>query len=192
VFLPYRTMNTIFFGERWMPSAATLVLLGVPAPSLRPALARAGSLGLVGIFTLVTLLTWRVFEADELSGFYESLSRLPPAPRVLGLDFLRRSENIKGRPFVQMAAWSQVLFGGRLNFSFAEFAPSLVVFRGGLQPTWTVGLEWYAERVQPRDFVQFDFALVGALPQFHEQLAKLPGLEPLVDHGLWRVYRIRR
>jgi hypothetical protein len=191
--LPYRTMNTIFFGERWMPCAATLVLLGVPAPSLRRlATLRAGSVGVVGVFVLVTVMTWRVFEVDDLSGLYESLARLPPAPRVLGLDYLRQSENVKGRPFIQTFAWAQVLFGGRLNFSFAEMPPSLVFFSGGLRPTWTVGLEWYPDRVRPSDFPQFDYALIGARPQMHDKFVQLPGLEPLVDEGLWRLYRIRR
>jgi hypothetical protein len=192
VALPYRTMNTIFFGERWMPCAATLLLLGVPAPRLRPSLARAGSLGLVGVFVLVTTLTWRVFEADDLSGLYESLSRLPDRPNVLGLDYLRQSDNVKGRPFLQTSAWSQVLFGGRLNFSFAEMPPSLVAFRGGLRPTWTVGLEWYPDRVRPTDFPQFDFALIGARPQMHDKFRSLPGLTPLVSSGSWRLYRIHR
>jgi hypothetical protein len=190
--LPYRTMNTIFFGERWMPCAATLLLLGVPAPRRRPALLRAGSLGLVGVFTLITVLTWRVFEADDLSGLYESLARLPDRPSVLGLDFVRHSDSVKGRPFLQTFAWAQVLFGGRLNFSFAEMPPSLVAFRGGLRPTWTVGLEWYPDRVQPTDFPQFDYALIGGRPQMHDRFGHLSGLEPLVDHGVWRLYRIRR
>jgi len=111
---------------------------------------------------------------------------------VLGLDFVRHSDSVKGRPFLQTFAWAQVLFGGRLNFSFAEMPPSLVAFRGGLRPTWTVGLEWYPDRVQPTDFPQFDYALIGGRPQMHDRFGHLPGLEPLVDHGVWRLYRIRR
>ncbi len=193
VVLPTKLMNTVFFNSRWMPPAATLLLLGLPAPTLRlrPVLLRAGALALVTVFCLSTALAWRLFEIEDLSGLQASLARLPERPKVLGLDYLLHSATVKGSPFVQTGAWAQVLHGGRLGFSFAEFPPSLVVFAPGWQPTVTPGLEWHAARVQPSDFMQFDYALIGAPPQLHERFATIPALEPLVEHGRWRLYRVR-
>jgi hypothetical protein len=54
----------------------------------------------------------------------------------------------------------QVVRGGELNFSFARFAPMAVVYRTPRRPPWTGRLEWRAERVKPKDFDHFNYALV--------------------------------
>ena len=81
-----------------------------------------------------TALTWVAFERRELTGLAAALERLPAQQRVLGLDYEQRSPLVRGRPFLQTYAWAQVLRGGTLNFSFASFPTSLVVFRSS-QPS---------------------------------------------------------
>jgi hypothetical protein len=117
---------------------------------------------------------------------------LPVDRRVLGLDFLVESKVLKGRPFLQTFAYAQVVRDARLNFSFAEFAPSLVVYAQGRQRPWTYGLNWNAAAVQPSDVKQFDFVLVGDRTRALEQTLLLrPGLaEPVTHEGVWRLDRV--
>ena len=114
------------------------------------------------------------------------------AQRVLGLDFLKKSAVVDNLPFLQLVAYAQVLHGGTLYLSFADFAPSLVVFKERRRARWTADLEWEAERVQPSDFQYFDFAIIGGGPQVHERYTALPTLTPVTRDGLWRLYRIRQ
>lgn len=189
-FLPDQRTNTILFAVRWLPIAGVLALLGWPPVRRRTVLAGAAALGVVAALSLATALTWREFEQVEMSGLAESLAALPPRPNVIGLDFVKESEFVKGRPFLQAFAYAQVLRGGRLNFSFAEFVPSLVVFRTHDQRRWTPGLEWFPERVRPADLSHFSHALVNADDVIHARFLGLPGVQRMTEHGRWRLYRI--
>jgi hypothetical protein len=189
---PYKYMNTIEFAERWMPPALALLVLAVPAPILKPLLRRYSVCAVATVFSLSTAVAWTRFERNDLSGLAEALTALPDSPRVLGLDFLKTSPIIDNSPFLQLAAYAQVLHGGTLYLSFADFAPSLVVFKERRRKQWTAELEWEAERVQPSDFQYFDFAIIGGTDAVHERFTADPSLTPLTSQGLWRLYRIRQ
>lgn len=190
--LPDQHMNTIEFAARWVPPAAISFVLAMPGPPMSASLRRMAALAFLGVFVLSTTLAWKRFERDELSGLGEALAKLPEAPRVVGLDFVKQSTVIKGRPFLQTFAYAQVLRGGLLNFSFAGFAPSLVVF--GEHPPrrpWTQGLEWFPERLQQEDLQHFDVAIINGRKDVHEFFAHHASLQPETRHGRWRLYRIR-
>jgi hypothetical protein len=189
---PDKFMNTIRFWQRWLPAAAVMLVLAVPAPSLQPVWRQAVALAIVAAFCLASSGKWRVFERVELSGLQESLAELPKSPKLLGLDMVKRSKVIRGRPFIQIAAYSQVLKGGELNFSFAEFAPCLVVYKDQHGKPWTGGLDWYAERLKYSDFEHFDFALVNGNKWIHDSFRAIPALTPMTRHGRWRLYGIVR
>jgi hypothetical protein len=115
----------------------------------------------------------------------------PARPRVIGLAYAGSPPLLKTRPFLQTFAYAQVARGGTLNFSFAEFAPSLVVYTTRPRWPWT-GLEWFPNRVRAGDFANFDYALINAAPELHQRLAERfpprPGHErghiaPLCDAG---------
>ena len=110
---------------------------------------------------------------------------------MLGLDLLRESRWLDNRPFLQTFAWSQVVAGGTLNFSFADFPPSLVVYDPPRQSPWTGGLEWFPERLRDSDLAYFDHLLVGAPPAVHAGLAAQIQLEAKNNVGLWRLYAVR-
>jgi hypothetical protein len=188
--LPDQHSNTIFFASRWMPVAAIVLVLGLPGLDWRPAAAGALAVGAVATVSLGTAAAWAEFERVEMSGLSESLAGLPARPRVIGLDFVKGSAVVKGRPFLQAFAYAQVLRGGTLNFSFAQFAPSLVVFRSPRQTPWTRGLEWHSERFRPADLRHFDHALVNAEEPVHRRFSALPGVSPVTAGGPWRLYRI--
>lgn len=181
--------NTIQLSARWMPAAMVAGLLAVLAPIPAPARRDVLALGFLLAFAAITALSWVRFEREELDGLAESLRALPPHSRVIGLDLVKRSQIVKGRPFLQTFAYAQVLGGGQLNFSFADFAPSLVVYRERRRPPWTPGLEWYAERVQPADLHHFDYALVHGDESVHEITRTRMGLAPVTSTGSWRLYR---
>lgn len=189
VALPDQHMNTIQFAARWVPVGMVYLVLGAPAPSLLASLQRPLAMALLGVFCLTTGLAWMAFERDELSGLPDALAALPDEQRVIGLDLMQESRVIKGRPFLQTFAYAQVLHGGRLNASFAGFAPSLVIFRHQRPATWTPNLEWFAERVQRDDLRSFDYALINGTPGVHAQAAALP-LAAVTGTGRWRLYRV--
>jgi hypothetical protein len=187
--LPDKQMNTIYFAVRWLAPAMVALLLALPPPRLPHSIARIATVGLLAVFSATTAVGWTRFERFELSGLGEALAGLPETPRVLGLDFVKESTVLKGRPFLQTFAYAQVVQGGRLNFSFAGFAPSLVVYRGRLGVPWTIGLEWFPETVRAEDFRHFDVALINASDAAHRLLAERAPIAPVTKSGRWRLYR---
>lgn len=190
--LPNKYQNTIQFAERWLAPAFVLLLLGLPAPRANARLLSSASLGLLAAFALASALVWTAFEQSELSGLDAAVDALPPSPqRVLGLDFVKDSPTMMGRPFLQDFAYAQVMRGGRLSFSFAEFAPMFVVFKSPPPPhPWTPALEWFAETVKASDFQYFDYVIVNGADDVHEVFAADGHLEPVTATGRFRLYRV--
>jgi hypothetical protein len=186
--LPDQHSNTILFGVRWFPIAGALALLACPAVRAKAVMARLVPLIVLAVLSFTTISAWRQFESEEMSGLAESLAALPDQPRVIGLDFVKYSELVEDRPFIQTFAYAQVLHGGRLNFSFAHFVPSLVVFRDLGHRRWTPGLEWFPERMQASDLTFFDYALVNGNEAVHGRFSTLPGIRGVTQHGRWRLY----
>jgi hypothetical protein len=187
---PDSYMTTIRLPQRWMPCAAGLILLSMPAPRLRPVLARIAVVGVAGVFVAVTALTWVAFEREELAGLADALERLPPKPRVLGLDYQQQSARVRSRPFLQTFAWAQVLRGGTLSFSFASFSTSPVVFRSQRPPPWTPRLNWFPEHLRSTDLDHFDHVIVNGPPDVHERVVDEWRLAPITTTGRWRLYRV--
>jgi hypothetical protein len=188
--LPDKFQNTVRFAGRWAPWAGVFGVLACPAPRWTRFLRRLWAVGIFTAFSVATVFSWRAWERDELTGFQESVAALPENPRVLGLVWLDQSEHLKGRPFLQLFAYAQVLRGGTLNFSFGDFGPSPVVYRDRLARLhWTQGLEWMPERVTDDDLRAFDWVLVGASPEGHSEWTVAKGKPPIAGEGLWRLYR---
>jgi hypothetical protein len=188
--LPDQHMNTILFATRWMPPALILLLLAMPEPPVLHRLQGPLAFTVVAMFCLGTALAWRQFERDELSGLREALAVVPSDARVVGLDFAKESPIIKGRPFLQTFAYAQVLHGGTLNFTFAVFPASLVVYRTSPLRPWTRNLEWFAERATPADLDQFDYALLNGGDALHGTMGTVPQLLPRTHEGRWRLYQV--
>jgi hypothetical protein len=183
-------MNTIQFAARWLPVAMIAGVLAVPAPTALRRLHVPLAAALLGTFCLTTAMAWQRFERDELSGLQESLAALPSSSRVIGLDFVKESKVVKGRPFLQTFAYAQVVRGGALNFSFAGFAPSPVVYRQRKAQPWTPNLVWFAERVQKSDLGYFDYALLNGPDPVHAAFAAEASLAPRTSSGRWRLYQV--
>jgi hypothetical protein len=189
--LPYKYENTIQFSSRWVAPALILLVLALPIPKIAPRLVMTWATGLLVAFCLSTALIWRAFERVELAGLSTALDALPPSPSVLGLDFAKESPTIKGRPFLQSACYAQVVRGGRLGFSFAEFPPMLVVFDKPLPHPWTVGLEWFAEQATANDIQQFDYVLANGPTDILTYLSTRPDLEPVTTEGRFWLFRVK-
>jgi len=188
--LPDKLVNTIEFNDRWMPPAFALLLLAAPPLRLPRWVARTLALVLLAGFVAVTTGVWRQVERYELAGVEPALAALPDAPRVLGLDFVRSSVWLDHQPFLQTFAWAQVVHGGELNFSFADFPPSPVVYSPPRQPPWTPGMEWYPQAVRPGDFGWFDYVLVRAPEAVQRQFEAAPFLDAVTLPAPWRLYRV--
>lgn len=188
--LPDKHTNTIRFASRWVPPAVVFLLLGLPRPRVRKDILTVFTASVLLAFFAVTSLNWVAFERSELSGLQESLAALPQAPRVLGLSFMKQSEIVRGSPFIQIFAYAQVYRGGELNFSFADFGPSLVIYRERRRLPWTNALEWFPEKAQKRDMAFFDFVLTSGNDRVHGRLAADPSLAPVTRTGHWRLYKV--
>ena len=190
--LPNLHQNTIAFASRWQPVAAIALVLGVPPPAWDRAARNVAALAVVSVFVVATTLAWVRFERSEFAGLPESLAALPANQRVIGLDYVKTSPTIKGRPFLQGFAYAQVVRGGTLNFSFADFAPMVVVHRAPRTARpWTRGIEWNAEKATVSDLAHFDYAIVNADARNHGALAAaMRELRPVTGQGQWRLYRI--
>jgi hypothetical protein len=192
IMAPDKFMNTIFFGFRWLPIALIFFLLSLPVPSIRRFPAKTGALTIAAAFFLITAVAWHKYGTEDLSGFRESLEHIPPSSRVLGLDLVKTSEIIKGRPFLQLFAYAQVFQGCELNFSFAEHYSGLVAYKAKREVTWTTGLEWFAAKVKRADFAFFDYVLVNGPETDHKTLSSFRELSPMTNSGRWRLYKVRR
>jgi hypothetical protein len=188
--LPDKYMNTIRFANRWMPVAMMLLVLALPTPTLRPLLKQSVAVIVLAASCMVVSAGWLTFEKRELSGLKEALQALPDSPRLLGLNLVQQSEIIKGYPFIQIFAYGQVMKGGILNFSFAEFSPCLVVYKNRFKRPWTGGLEWFPSRVKESDLTYFDHVLINGTDQTHAGAAANPKLRPVTLEGRWRLYQI--
>jgi hypothetical protein len=190
---PDMYMNTVRFAQRWAPVGLATLLVALPAPRVSPRLIRAGVGGLLVLFSLATTGAYTSFEREELSGLEASLQAVPTGSRVLGLDLVKHSEFIQGRPFLQIVAYAQALHGGELAFSFAEHGSSIVSYRRPRAVAWTGGLDFLPERLRASDLEHFDVLLVNAVAPAHQAFERYPGVAPITSHrGRWRLYRSLR
>lgn len=189
--LPDKFTNTIEFNDRWMPVGLVGLLLAAPPLRISRRLADGAALALLAAWCLLTAGVWRQVERVELDGLEPSLAALPQEPRLLGLDFVRRSAWLEGQPFFQTFAYGQALRGGRLSFSFAEFPPSPVVLRHDPPSPWTPALEWFPQNLTRGDLLHFDHVLVNGSPQVQRWLEGDPLLEPETPLARWRLYAVR-
>jgi hypothetical protein len=188
--LPEKQGMTIRLASRWLPSGLALAVLAVPIPQLDARLLRAATVAVLTLTSAATTLAWRTVALTDLAGLRESLLALPAEPRLLGLNFLRQSAVLRGDPYYNLFAWSQVLHGGDLNSTFAALPSSLVV-RSGPLPPWTPDLEFFSSRVQRSDLGWFDYVLVSGAPPSQAPFLGEPLLEPVTTEGMWRLYRVR-
>jgi hypothetical protein len=191
--LPDKIDRTLRFASRWMPVGWALLLLALPAPALRPAARRSLAAAVCALFCVVTATSWRGFDRHELTGLVPALASLPPAPTLLGLDYVRTSPRLKNPAYMHLPAYAQLLHGGRLNFSFVSLASSLVVKRDLATPEpWTQGLEWAPQLLRRSDFEHFGFALLHAPPEVVSSLQQQDDrLLPMTPAAPWRLFRIQ-
>lgn len=189
--LPEKYSNTIQLNYRFAPPGMAFLLLAVPPPRLRRRWLALWAVGSLAAGVALTGWIWTRFERDELSGLEASLAALPDEPWVIGLELGPPSLYVEDKPFLQIFAYAQVARGGRVNFSFAEFGTSLVVFRQPFEPPWTAGLEWYPSHARYRDFLYFDHALISGPEAVHREIAAKGLLTPVTTGGRWRLYSVR-
>jgi len=108
----------------------------------------------------------------------------------MGLDLLKESDTIKGRPFLQLTAYAQAFKSCTLNFSFAEHYSGLVSYKKKREVPWTPGLEWYGEKVKRADFRFFDFVLIDGDEDDFKVLEGFSELKGAVRGSRWRLYEV--
>ncbi len=191
--LPAVIQSTIFFASRWLPMGIVLLVLAIPQPRLGPVLRTAVPYVVLASLTAAAASTWIAFEEQELDGLHESLAAVPPGERLLGLDFVRTSERIKGYPFYHLYAYAQVLHGNELARPFTNLGSSLVVFRDVPREfPWTEGLDWRAMKVRKSDIDHFGYVLIFGRPDAHALFLADERLTPVTAERPWRLYRVTR
>ena len=188
--LPDKHTNTIQFCQRWVPPGLVFLLLGLPEIKVRKTILTAAVVASLLVFFGLTAVNWLAFEKSELSGLDRSLTTLPRNQHVIGLSFMRESAIVRERPFIQVFAYAQVYRGGELNFSFADFGPSLVIYKKPRRLDWTSALEWFPERAKKSDLLSFDYALISGDEGIHAAAVRDRSLTPLTSSGRWRLYQV--
>ena len=189
--LPAVIQSTIFFASRWLPMGVVLLVLACPQPRLRPVLRTAVPYVVLASLSAAAASTWIEFEDRELDGLHESLAAVTPGERVLGLDFVRTSQRIKGYPFYHLYAYAQVLYGNELARPFTNLGSSLVVFRDLPRKfPWTEGLDWRATQVRKSDMDHFGYVLIFGRPDAHALFLADERLTPVTAEQPWRLYRV--
>lgn len=186
---PNTLASSVLLSRRWLPYACMLTVLAVPAPKIDPSRLRVAVVAVVTVFVLATGSAWHFHDRVELRGLMASVAVVPQGSRVLGLDFLKFSTVLKGRPFLQAFSWAGPLRGSPLSLSFTQLG-GLVNVTENAPPPWTSRLEWNAEAVLTSDFQYFDFVIVGGTEPDHRQVLALPMLHPAGGSTPWAVYRV--
>lgn len=192
--LPDAYSNTILFSARWLPYALIFFLLGLTAPisvkKWESGILFFAVLTLAG-YTTLTASTWKKVEENELSGLLQSMEKLPVNQNVIGFSFIKTSTLLTTiRPFIQTAAYAQVLKDCKTDFSFAEHASSLVTYKNKHTSNYKTGMDWARERQNNRNDGFFSHALINADDATHASLPMLFGLKPLTPEGRWRLYAV--
>lgn len=188
---PETYMNTLFFSKRWFPIGIIILIMALPAPVFNNKFPVTWVAIAILIFLSVnTARYWCLFENKELTGLKNAIGMLPEEKKIIGLDFVKSSQFIKNRPFLQLFAYSQAVKNGYLNFSFTEHASGIVRYKIVPEKKWTPGLEWFPERVSHKDFKYFDYALVNGKTDFHSKISAFKYLIPVTSTGRFRLYEI--
>lgn len=187
--LPDYYVNTICFNSRWLAVIFTILVILLPTPKFRQSLVAIVASLVFTTFSFVVFVRWDYFDHIEMSGLNRSLSEIPSGSKVLGLDFIKYSQVIHGRPFLQLFAYAQLQKSSKINFSFAEHGTSLISYKIPPKHDWSVGLEWFAENVTHKDISSFDYIVVGALDSSHDKFEALYEVAPVTDFGRWRLYK---
>jgi len=184
---------SVLVWQRWVPCAVVLFVLAMPMPDFPGAFRKLVAAGAVVFLSVMTAATWISFEKNDLSGLAEVLKALPPESKVVGLDFIKASPRVKGRPFLQVFAYAQVTKDAQLSFSFAEFPRGLVAYKNPPTKSWSGRLVWHAETVKPSDVNHFDYAIIGVKNErLAQALMEELGLTQVSDTGNWRLYRVNK
>jgi hypothetical protein len=194
ILAPSSYQSTIGFSERWATPALVFFCLSAfrnveGFHTWQPPTAK----GVVLVFSLITSWNWHQLDKMEFSGLQEAVEAIEKQhPRVVGLSYRRDSDYLAAsiRPFLQSFAWAQAEHGGRVNFSFAQFAPMPFVFRDSNVNPWTPNLEWYPERLRREDLAHFDYAIVNGEEAHHKSLTNSGLFSPITSNGHWRLYSL--
>jgi hypothetical protein len=189
--LPDLFAGTLFFSDRWLAPGIVALLLSLHCIPWNPQILASSFCVIVGLYSAVTTVNWMEFEKEEMSGLTQAISALPASSSVFGVALNPESNILTGVPRLHMFAYAQVLKGGKLNFSFAQFHNSLVMFKDP-RPLWGRILVQLRE-VPPLPLLYgHEYLLVGADDSHHRHLASTPYLRARTNSGNWRLYKIER
>lgn len=188
--LPEYYMNTIFFGERWLPLGATLLILALPSPSLPRRLATFVPITMFASMTAVAAVTLIQHEKEEQDGLLEALNSVKPTDSLIAVDRLG-SSYLKGSPDLQVFAYSQAMHGNDIHFSFAEHYSGIVIPRSRIERIVNQKEIWNELTAAGGTAREFNVLLVGADDTNHRMIAQTlklgPGTPP---NTTWRLYQL--
>ena len=141
-------------------------------------------------FSLVTTLSWMTFERDEMEEMDLVLEALPQNQRVIGVSFVPGNDITKHNPLMQAFSYTRVAKGGTLNFSFADFHPSLVVYKKQREKKWTKSLEWFPTLFKPSDCQYFDYLVLNATEKMHLVFETETFISAITDGKRWQLYKV--
>jgi hypothetical protein len=193
VFAPDKVDKTIFFAWRWGAPGFLALLLGLPEPRLRPGVATGIAAGALALQLGATTVAWRGFERHEMAGFEECLAALPRGARLVSIEWQLNSPRFRVSPCLHMGAYAAVEREAATEFSFVDYAPSLVVRRdvGEIRITGDF-LIWNPRQLRPAHLAGRTHLLVhGAEPIARAYEQQTGALRVVAGRGEWHLLEIR-
>lgn len=188
--LPEYYMNTISFGERWLPLGATLLILALPSATFPRRLSIFVPVTMFISMTAVAATALIQHENEEQNGLLEALNSVKPTDSLIAIDRLG-SSYLKGSPSLQVFAYSQALHGNDIHFSFAEHYSGIVMPRSRIERIVSQKEIWNELTPAGGTAREFSVLLVGADDTNHRMIAQTlklgPGTPP---DTTWRLYQL--
>jgi hypothetical protein len=175
-----------------MPFSFILMILSIPEIKFSSFIKNLIPIAFVISFISLTAVVWKAFEAEEMSGVKDVINTVENDSKILTLSFQTDSSFVQGRAFIQMFAYCQVVKKGELNFSFADFKPSLVVYKTPRQYYWTNGLEWLPQYFKLPDALYFDYLITSGDKDVYNKFSNAPFFTPLTNSKKWNIFKINK
>ena len=182
---------TVFVNARWAPFSMVFLLLAVPIPNVRPALARALAFAMLAAMSVATTAAWLRFEREDLAGFEETIQALPDGAMVVGIDLAGLSPYLVWHPYEHLVAWAGVERNARLSMSFVQLESSLVTLRDPAHPpSWLPPRR--PDRILVTELANYDFALVRGVESRLRELRGRAWASIVRSNPPWSILSTRR
>lgn len=184
--------KTMLFAWRWGGLALATAILAVPAPDLPAGRLLVVASLVAALHLAVTATAWRAYGREELAGFEEALTAIPPTARLIQLDVGDPVAGFRFHPVIHLYAYAASEQGAWIPFRFADLGNGMIRWvRNDLRRVSGDFVLWQPGRLRHTDLRRFSHVLVRSSDDELERLAPWAGLLRLVHgSGRWGLFEV--